>query len=85
MHLFREKIVLEVETFDNEHHSDKDKEYDSRMEKDISDDHHCEERGDIGDDDPFTRDEKLEEEAPPYPSKMKIVPTDVPTTTTSNI
>ena len=59
MHPFRDEIVSEVETSDNEHHSDKDKEYDPRIEKDISDDHDSEERGDIEDDDPVNRFEKM--------------------------
>ena len=42
MHLFRDKMVPEIETFDNKHHSELDKDYDPEMEKDIIDD---EERG----------------------------------------
>ena len=44
-----------------------------------------EERGDISDDDPHVRHEKLAEEAPPYASEIEITPMDVPTNTTSNI
>ena len=39
MYLFRDEIVPEVETFDDEHLSDKDKDYDLGMEKIISYDH----------------------------------------------
>ena len=39
MHLFRDEIVPKVQTFDNEHHNDTDKDSDPEMEKDISDDH----------------------------------------------
>ena len=35
------------------------------------------------DDDPYVRHEKLAEDAPPYLLEIEIVPTDVPTTTTS--
>ena len=83
MHLFRDEIVPEVETSDNAHHSDMDKDYNPEMEKDISDDHDLEVRADKEDDDPHVRHEKLAEEAPPYPSEIEIVPMDVPTTTTS--
>ena len=43
MHLFRDEIVPEIETSDNEHHSESDKDYDPEMEKDIIDE---KERGD---------------------------------------
>ena len=59
MHLFRDKIILKVETSNNEHHSDKDKDYDPGMEKDISDDHDSKKRGNISDDDPLVRHEKF--------------------------
>ena len=72
MHLFRDKIVPEIETSNNEHHSESDKDYDPEMEKNITDD-----------DDPFVRHERMAEDAPPYPLEIGIVPTDVPTTTTS--
>ena len=42
-------------------------------------------RGDKEDDDPYVRHESIAEDAPTYPSEMEIVPTDVPTTTTSVI
>ena len=44
MHLFIYEIVPEVETSDKEHHSDKDKDFDPGIEKDIIDDHDSEER-----------------------------------------
>ena len=87
MHIFRDEIVLEEVTSNIEHHSDNHKDYDPWIEKDIGD-HDSEERGDINesnDDDPLTRFDKLGEEAPPYPSKMDIVPKYVPTNTTSKI
>ena len=40
IHLFRYEIVPEIETSDNEHHSESDKDYDPKMEKDIIDDDH---------------------------------------------
>ena len=84
MHIFRDEIVIEIETSDNEHHIESDKNYDPEMEKDmIDDDHDSEERGDKEHDDPYVRQEKMAEDAPPYPSEIEIVPTDVPTTTTS--
>ena len=79
-HLLRDEIVLEIETSDNEHHSEWNKEYDTDMEKDIIDD---EKRGDKEDDEPYVRHERMAEDAPPYPSEVEIVPTDVPITTTS--
>ena len=82
IHLFRDKIVPEIKTSDNEHHSESDKDYDPQMEKDIiDDDHGSEERGDKEDDDPYIRHESMAEEAPLYPSEIEIVPTDVSTTT----
>lgn len=54
MHLFKDKIVPELETFDIAYHSDDNKDYDPEIQKDISD-HDSEERGDINefdDDDP---------------------------------
>ena len=72
MHLFRDEIVLEIETSDNEHLSESDKDYDPEMEKDI-----------IKDDDPFVRHERIAKDASPYPSEIEIVPTDASTTTTS--
>ena len=84
MHLFRDEIVPEIETSDNEHHSESNKDYDPEMEKDIiDDDHDSEERGDKEDEDPYIRHENMAENTPPYPSEIEIVPTDVPTTTTS--
>ena len=54
------------------------------MEKDIiDDDHDSEERCDKEDDDPYVRHEIMAEDAAPYPSEIEIVPTDVPTITTS--
>ena len=50
MHLFRDEIIPEVETSDNEHHSESDKNYDPKIEKDIIDDHDSEER-DVKEDD----------------------------------
>ena len=80
MHLFRDEIFPEIETSDNEHHSESNKDYDPDIEKGIIDD---KERGDKEDDDPYIRHKRMAEDAPPYPSEIKIVPTDVPTTTTS--
>ena len=80
MHLFRDEIVPEIETSDNEHHSESDKDYDPEMDKNLIND---EERGDKEDDDLYVRHERMAEDAPPYPSEIEIVPTDVPTTTVS--
>ena len=49
----------------------------------IDDDHNSEARGDKENDDPYVRQEKMAEDTPPYPLKIEIVLTDVPTTTTS--
>ena len=84
MHHFRDEIVLEVETFDNVHQSDSDKDCYFGMEKDISD-NDSEERDALRDDDPLIRHENLAEEAPPYPSEKEIIPMEVPTNTISNI
>ena len=47
MHLFRDEIVPEIETSDNEHHSESNKDYNHEMEKDIiDDDHDSKERAD---------------------------------------
>ena len=84
MQLFRDEIVPEIETLDNEHHSELDKDYDPQMEKDIiDDDHDSEERGDKDDDDPFVRHEYMAENALPYPSEIEIVPMDAPVITIS--
>ena len=84
MHLFRDEIVPEIETSDNEHHSESDKDYDPEMEKDIiDDDHDAEERGDKEDNDPYVRHESMAEDPPPYPSEIEIVPMDISTTTIS--
>ena len=55
MHLFRDEIVHEIETSDNEHHSESDKDCDPEMEKDIIDDHDFKERGGKEDDNPYVR------------------------------
>ena len=68
MHFFRDEIVPEVETSNNEHHSELDKDYDPVMEKDtIEDDHDSEERADKEDDDPFVRHKRMAEDAPHIP------------------
>ena len=51
MHLFRDEIVPDIETSNNEHHSESDKDYDPEMEKDIIDDHDSDERSDKEHDD----------------------------------
>ena len=74
MHLFSNEIIPEIETSDNEHHNESDKDYDPEMEKDIiNDDHDSKERADKEDGDPFIRRERMAEDAPPYPSEIEIV------------
>ena len=70
MHLFRYEIP-KIETSDNEHHSESDKDYVPDMEKYIiDDDHESKERGEKEDDHPYAIHDTMAEVAPPYPSEI---------------
>ena len=60
MHLFKDDIVPEIATVDDDVHSESDKDYDPTKEKDIDDGDHA-----VEEDDPFVRHEQLAHDAPP--------------------